>query len=357
MEKFNNIEKIGNKEIQGETTWKSPSNIALVKYWGKYGRQMPANASVSFTLENAYSKTTMKYKNGSGKVTLFFEGEKNEAFGEKIEKFMESVKDIIPFYQELDYEISSTNSFPHSAGIASSASAMSALCMGLCKIENTIFGTLTDKDTFLQKASYLSRLASGSASRSIYPKLGQWGEHAGIEGSSNLYAIDVHDRVDPIFHTYKNSILIASSAVKEVSSTLGHKMMNENPYAAVRFTQANENLQKLMDAMKRGDLDTFMQIVELEALTLHALMMTSNPSFILLQPSTIVMIDRIRKFRKASGLPVCFTLDAGPNIHLLYPEKIATEVQKFVQKELLELCENGVIIEDEVGNGSKEIMN
>jgi len=352
MQKFNNSKKIGNKKIQGKTCWKSPSNIALVKYWGKYGRQKPANASVSFTLENAFSKTTIKYKNGKGKVNLFFEGEKNTAFGEKIEKFIKSVEDINPFYLELDYEISSTNSFPHSAGIASSASAMSALCMGLCDIENEIFRNLNDKEFFLQKASYLSRLASGSASRSVYQKLGQWGEHKDIEGSSNLYAIDVHDRVDPVFHTFKNSILIASSAVKEVSSTLGHKMMNENPYAERRFEQANENLKKLMQAMKIGDLDTFMEIVELEALTLHALMMTSSPSFILLQPSTIVMIDKIRKFRKATNLPVCFTLDAGPNIHLLYPEKIASEVQAFIQKELKQLCENDTIIEDKVGNGS-----
>ncbi len=352
MQEFKNLEKIGNKTVSGETKWNSPSNIALVKYWGKYGRQMPANPSVSFTLKNAHSLTTIKYSNGTGKVSLKFEGEKNIPFGEKIEKFMQSVKDINPFYQELDYEISSTNSFPHSAGIASSASAMSALCMGLCHIENEIFQNLNDQSFFLKKASFLSRLASGSASRSVYPKLGQWGEHKNIEGSSNLYAIDVHQSVDPIFHTYKNSILIASSAVKEVSSTLGHKMMNENPYAEVRFKQANVNLAKLMTAMKNGDLDTFMEIVELEALTLHALMMTSSPSFILLQPNTIIMIDRIRKYRKNKGLPVCFTLDAGPNIHLLYPEKIANEIQKFIKDELLELCENGMIIEDEVGDGS-----
>lgn len=356
MNEFINFEKIDSRIVKGETTWKSPSNIALVKYWGKYDRQMPSNASVSFTLKNAFSKTNVKYSNGTGKVVLFFEGEKNEAFGAKIEKFMLSVQDINPFYQSLDFEIHSTNSFPHSAGIASSASAMSAVCMALCEIENELFGNLTDKTFFLKKASYLSRLASGSAARSVYPKLGQWGEHVEIPGSSNLYAIDVHESVDPIFHTYKNSILIASSAVKEVSSTLGHKMMNENPYAEVRFKQANDNLGKLMTAMKKGDLDTFMRIVELEALTLHALMMTSDPSFILLQPSTIVMIDKIRKFRKATGLPVCFTLDAGPNIHLLYPEKIAKEVQLFVQSELLSLCENGVIIEDEIGNGSEKCI-
>lgn len=355
MEKFKNLNSLNQQNIQGECVWQSPSNIALVKYWGKYGRQMPANPSVSFTLKNAYSKTTIKYQNGSGKVNFFFENKANEAFGNKIEKFIHSIEDINPFLLELDYEIHSENSFPHSAGIASSASAMSALCMGLCHIENEIFNNLNDKDFFLQKASYLSRLASGSASRSVFPKLGQWGKHPNIKDSSDLYAIDVHQRVAPIFHTYKNSILIASSAVKEVSSTLGHQMMNENPYAKVRFQQANDNLEKLMQAMKTADLDTFIEIVELEALTLHALMMTSTPSFILMQPATIIMIDKIRKFRKETSLPLCFTLDAGPNIHLLYPENIATEVQAFIQKELKSLCENERIIEDEVGNGSFRI--
>jgi len=113
MQEFKNLEKIGNKTVSGETRWNSPSNIALVKYWGKYGRQIPANPSVSFTLKNAHSLTTIKYSNGTGKVSLQFDGEINISFGEKIEKFMLSVKDINPFYQELDYEISSTNSFPH----------------------------------------------------------------------------------------------------------------------------------------------------------------------------------------------------------------------------------------------------
>lgn len=342
-------------QMEGEVAWRSPSNIALVKYWGKYGRQYPSNPSVSFTLKNAHTNMRMSYKPGNGQVALYFEEERNPSFEARIAKFIKSIEDIYPFLQGVDLEIHSDNSFPHSTGIASSASAMSALALCLCSIERKVFGSLQDEEEFLQKASFISRLASGSACRSVYPKLGQWGEHKAITNSTNDFAIDVSASVDPIFHTFKNSILIASAKEKSVSSSAGHQLMEDNPYAAVRFQQANNNLEKLMKAMKNGDLDVFMQIVEEEALTLHALMMTSTPSYVLMKPNSLVLIEKIRAFRAETGLPVCFTLDAGPNLHVLYPENIADEVQTFIKDECQQYCENGLIIEDEVGEGAMEI--
>jgi diphosphomevalonate decarboxylase len=338
--------------LAGSIAWRSPSNIALVKYWGKYGRQLPSNPSVSFTLKNAHTNMRMTYKEGTGNVVLFFEEKRNEAFEGRMAKFMKSIADVYPFLQSLDFQIHSDNSFPHSAGIASSASAMSALCLCLCSIEQQIFGSLQDADEFLQKASYLSRLASGSACRSVYPKLGQWGIHDKIKRSTNQYAVDVSGEVDPVFHTFKNSILIASAKEKSVSSSAGHQLMENNSYAPVRFKQANDNLEKLMVAMKKGDLTTFIEIVEEEALTLHALMMTSTPSYVLMKPNSLELIERVRSFRSKTGLPVCFTLDAGPNLHVLYPANIANEVQAFIQEECKPFCENGLIIEDEVGEGA-----
>ncbi|MCB9257366.1 MAG: diphosphomevalonate decarboxylase [Chitinophagales bacterium] len=338
--------------VAGEISWQSPSNIALVKYWGKYGRQLPSNPSVSFTLKNAHTKMRMKYKEGSGQVILFFEGERNTSFEARIAKFIDSIKDVYPFLQAIDLEIHSSNSFPHSAGIASSASAMSALCLCLCSIERNHFASLTEQADFLKKSSYLSRLASGSACRSVYPKLGQWGYHEAIVSSTDLYAIDVSERVDRIFHSFKNSILIASAKEKSVSSSAGHQLMENNPFAEVRFKQANKNLADLMQAMKTGDLNEFIRIVEEEALTLHALMMTSNPSYILMKANSLVLIEKVRAFRGQTKLPLCFTLDAGPNLHLLYPASIQEEVQVFIQSELKQHCENGMIIEDEVGEGA-----
>jgi diphosphomevalonate decarboxylase len=339
----------------GKTAWRSPSNIALVKYWGKYGRQLPSNPSVSFTLKNAHTDMHMEYAAGSGNVELYFEGKRNESFEKRIAKFITSINDIYPFLANVDLKIESRNSFPHSAGIASSASAMSALALCLCCIERDISGTLNDESEFLKKASFLARLASGSAARSVYPRLAQWGSHADTPGSTDELAIGVHRKVDAVFHTYRNSILIASSKEKSVSSSAGHQLMENNPYAPVRFAQANSNLTRLMQAMKNGDLDTFIEIVELEALTLHALMMTSTPSYVLMRPASLTMIEKIRAFRQETGLPLCFTLDAGPNIHLLYPLHIASEVQVFIQNELKQHCEGGLIIEDEVGEGAVEL--
>ena len=174
--------------LDGEVAWRSPSNIALVKYWGKYGRQLQSNPSISFTLKNAHTNMRMKYSSGNGAVTLYFEGKRNEQFEQRIKGYIKSINDIYPFLENVDLEIHSENSFPHSAGIASSASAMSALALCLCSIEKKVFNTLGTDEDFFYKASYLSRLASGSACRSVYPKLAIWGEHPEIEGTSNNVA-------------------------------------------------------------------------------------------------------------------------------------------------------------------------
>ena len=118
----------------GEVHWRSPSNIALIKYWGKHGRQLPRNPSISFTLNNAFTDTTLQYVAKQGNDQLInlsfnFSGAPNEAFRLKMVKFLESIVDIFPFLRQLDLKIDSYNSFPHSAGIASSASSMSALAL------------------------------------------------------------------------------------------------------------------------------------------------------------------------------------------------------------------------------------
>ncbi len=116
----------------------SPSNIAIVKYWGKYGRQLPRNASVSFTLTNAVSQTTMKYQTRQGsatKLAFLLDGLDKPGFAQKIEKFFKGIEDYMPFLQDFDFEFESHNTFPHSSGIASSASGMSAVAMCICQME------------------------------------------------------------------------------------------------------------------------------------------------------------------------------------------------------------------------------
>ena len=345
----------------GSISWRSPSNLALVKYWGKYGRQLPRNPSISFTLNNAFTETRLDYQPKASNDTsialnFFFEKKENEAFKNKILNFLESIVDIFPFLKELELTIHSYNSFPHSTGIASSASAMSALATCLCSLEHKLFGTLSDENDFLQKASYIARLGSGSASRSVYPTMAIWGESKTVHGSSNLYAVPWGQNVAKVFHTFHDTILIADRKEKSVSSRAGHALMEGNIFAANRYAQANERFEKLLLALKEGDLETFGNITENEALTLHALMMTSEPSYILMRPNTLVMIEKIRAYRATTQQPLYFSLDAGPNIHLLYPDEIKEDVLSFIKNEMEPLCENGEWIADQVGNGAQQLF-
>ena len=339
---------------------KSPSNLAIIKYWGKHGVQLPRNPSISFTLESAFTHTLLEYqpKNTSEDgivLDFYFNDEPNEAFGNKVQKFLESLTDIFPFLNQLELTIRSKNSFPHSAGIASSASSMSAMALCLCSLEDELFETLGDDDQFDKKASFIARLGSGSACRSIYPGLALWGKNEKIEGSSDLYAIPYGENIHEIFKGFHDDILIASFAEKSVSSRAGHALMEGNAFAKPRYDQANERLLRLLDAMKAGDLETFGQITENEALTLHALMMASNPSYILMRPNTLKMIEILRQYRAETKHPIYFSLDAGPNLHLLYPEDIVHEVRPFIDSELAPLCENNIYIPDWVGNGPEQL--
>ena len=343
-------------DYQGKVGWRSPSNIALVKYWGKKGKQLPQNPSISFTLSECRTETFIQYeKADSFGFKFFFEGQENPAFGAKIEKFLLDHQAFFPFLNQLHLTVESRNTFPHSSGIASSASSMSAFVMGLLEIESKLVGPSTGSGS-LTKASYFARLASGSAARSVYPKMALWGATEAYDGSSDEYAVPLESDIHPFFKTYRDSILIVSGETKSVSSRAGHGLMEGNPYALARYAQANENIKNLLAALKSGDLETFMNITESEALQLHALMMCSKPSFILMKPNTLRIIEEVRRFRNETHIPLCFTLDAGPNAHLLYPESEAEKVDDFIKNTLLAYCDQGRWMADHVGDGPKKLL-
>ncbi len=344
--------------FQGKVGWQSPSNIALVKYWGKRGKQLPQNPSISFTLSECRSETIVHYEKADNfGFQFFFEGKENPAFGAKIEKFLNENLAYFPFLNQLHLKVESRNTFPHSSGIASSASSMSAFVMCLMEIESLLVGPSAGSGNLnLCKASYFSRLASGSAARSVYPKMALWGATEAYEGSSDEYAVSLENDLHPVFKTFRDSILIVCGETKSVSSRAGHALMEGNPYAPARYAQANENIINLLTALKSGDLDTFINITESEALQLHALMMCSNPSYILMKPNTLRIIDEVRRFRNETHTPLCFTLDAGPNVHLLYPESEAEKVERFIKDALSTYCVDNQWIADHVGDGSKKLM-
>ena len=342
-------------------TWKTPSNIALVKYWGKTAPQIPKNASISFTLSKSHTITTINFTPKDTSATeeiyfeLFFEGKKKEDFKPKIAKFFDRIQEYCPYLFSYNMTISSENSFPHSSGIASSASGMSAIAMCLMSLERSLSKTEISDEFVNKKASFLARLGSGSASRSIEGPLVVWGNHPAIEGSSDLFGVPFPYKVHETFNNYQDAILLVDKGEKQVSSTVGHDLMHKHPFATQRFQQANENLAIISDILQQGDIDLFINLVESEALSLHAMMLTSSPYFVLMKPNTLEIINAIWRFRKDTGSKICFTLDAGANVHVLYPENESKKVLKFVNNKLSKFCQKNQYICDSVGLGAVKL--
>jgi diphosphomevalonate decarboxylase len=332
-------------EISGVSEWQSPSNIALVKYWGKKLDQIPMNPSLSLTLSNCYSKTRVSYQS---EISL------KHDFNFKLLIFFNRIKHYCPYLMNLKLIIESNNSFPHSSGIASSASFYSALSLSIMDIEKHLNPKI-ENDFFFKKASFLSRLGSGSACRSIMGPISFWGSSKLFKESNDLYAIKYPNEINIVFKGINDTVLLVDKGKKEVSSSLGHDLMNGHSFSNDRIKQAHFNLEQIKNALETGNYDLFIKIVEMEALSLHAMMMTSNPYFILMKPNTLQIINEVWKYRKKYNSRICFTLDAGANIHLLYPQIEYDEIQNFISSNLVDYCENGEFINDKIGVGPNKL--
>ena len=341
----------GNKNfnISSQTVSAScPSNIALIKYWGKYENQIPANPSISYTLNNCKTNTSMEFvADEKFSVQTFLSGNEEKKFAEKIEKYFRNIEELLPWILKGKYIIRTENTFPHSSGIASSASGFGAIAKCLMELDQQFSGA-DDCDFQLRKASFLARLGSGSACRSLYDGLVVWGTTKEVEDSSDLYAVQYpNDEIHEVFKSFNDWVLLIHEGAKSVSSTVGHGLMNTNPYAERRFREAHESFRTLKVILKNGDLQNFIKLVEHEALTLHAMMMMSEPAFILMKTGTLEVINKIWDFRKETDLPLFFTLDAGANVHLLFPSNSdEDEIKEFIVKELLQHTQNNGVVKD-----------
>lgn len=319
---------------------------------------MPANPSISFTLNNCHTITNLSFvpkeNDGILLVSFAYDGQPMPSFEPKLESFFNKIENLFPFLPEYLIEINTTNTFPHSSGIASSASGMGALALCLCSMEKEIGTKLSDED-FYMKASKVARLGSGSASRSVYGPLAMWGQSDIYDGSSDDHAIKVKN-VDEVYRTFCDTILIADDREKSVSSSEGHSLLNGHPFASLRFEEANKNLVLLKNALANGDLELFAQVVEREALMLHAMMMTGDPYYLLMKPATLAIIQKVWDYRKQSGLNMTITLDAGANVHLLYPAEEKSKVVAFITNDLAQYCVDNYYIHDHVGKGPEQMI-
>lgn len=285
----------------------APPNIAFVKYWGKFGEQKPINPSLSMTLTYAKTQTLMKVsKSDVFGVDVLFEGERHLGFKKRIESYFQTLIRYYPELSEYHYHIETSNNFAHSTGIASSASGFAALgsCLGY-------FLESLGRENISK--SELARLGSGSASRSIMGPFMIWGTTTLKGESSDLEAIPMNPGA---MEELGDIIVIINEEPKEISSSMGHSLMESHPYKNARIQNAHRNILKVYKAFRDNDFELLGNVIESEALELHALMMTSATPFWLILPETLSVMNWVKEMR-AKGEAVYFTLDAGANIHLI----------------------------------------
>ena len=335
--------------MKSKVTVTCPSNIALIKYWGKKntGIQIPQNPSISWSLSDLNAKTTVQYRPGDiRQINFSYDGLVKESFLPKINEFFNRIEEILPWVKNGIFNIDTVNNFPHGTGIASSAAGFGALATALVELENKLN---KDTDEYWNKVSEIARLGSGSACRSMYSKPAIWGAAEAIQDSSDYYAVELKDTIHPSLQNWKDCVLIIDSGEKKVSSTVGHSLLNGHAYAEARFLQANKNLIELIQVLKNGNVDRFIKIVESEALQLHSMMMSSIPYYMLMRPNTVAVIEEIWNFREVTKLPLCFTLDAGANVHLLYDKEVESSIKTFIDTKLLPYCQNATYLCSGIG--------
>jgi len=337
-------------------SWRAPSNIALIKYWGKRAHQLPINGSLSITLEKSSTTTSLSFRKRvieeeGIKLEYYFHSNRQYQFEKKTNLLLNNLLPGMPFLINYELVFQSENNFPHSTGIASSASSMSALALCLVSMEEIVTHKKLNKDDFFRRASYIARIGSGSASRSVYGGIVTWGSIAELDYSSDEFASPFHLPVESRFNSLMDIILIVSSKEKTVSSTSGHGFMKDHPFREGRILQANGNMSTLIEAISNDNFQLLGTIAENEALSLHALLMTSSPNGLLLKPNTLNIIEAIKSFREKTGLDLFFTIDAGPNVHLIYFEDQRELVISFVKNMLAQFCEEGQWIDDKIGSG------
>jgi diphosphomevalonate decarboxylase len=336
--------------------WRAPSNIALIKYWGKRDHQLPDNGSLSITLEHSSTTTALSFRKKKSRdkricLKYYFQDEQHLEFEKKIDRLLIDLCPEMPFLTDYELIFHSDNNFPHSTGIASSASSMAALALCLVTMEELVNQKKLTKDDFFRRASSIARLGSGSASRSVFGGVVTWGNIPSVDHSSDEYATPFPLPQESRFNQLRDIILIVSTKEKTVSSTSGHALMNNHPYREGRKAQANSNLCKMIEALRTDDYQSIAAIAENEALSLHALLMSSSPDGLLLNANTLHLIEEIKRFRTKTAVNLFFTIDAGPNLHLMYFEDQRESVLPFVQKSLLPFCEDGQWIDDKIGSG------
>jgi diphosphomevalonate decarboxylase len=321
------------------TTALAHPNIAFIKYWGNRDQRLriPMNGSISMNLAALETRTTVNLREGAITDTLSINeiSQTGPALA-RVSTFLDILREMSG--RPVFAEVHSTSNFPASAGIASSAAAFAALAVAGAQAFSL---ELNEKDL-----SRLARRGSGSACRSIPSGFTEW--QPGSDDSTS-YAQSI---AAPEHWPLWDCIAVAESGPKPTGSTEGHALALTSPLQNARVADAPRRLEICRQAILDKDFEKLADIIELDSNIMHAVMMTSQPMLMYWAPATLLVMQAVGQLRR-SGMAAAFTLDAGPNVHVITTENDREKVRR----ELADLPGVQQVITSAVGGAAKIIQN
>ncbi len=293
------------------------SNIAFIKYWGNADEslRLPSNPSMSMNLEGVTTVTSVVWGDEPGADTLSINGAAADPKAtQRVSHHLEAIRRRLGV--EVRADVTSENNFPMGAGIASSASSFAALTLAAVTAAGAILSE--------RELSCIARLGSGSASRSIPAGYVEWctGDTHEESAAYTIASASHWDLVDVVG--------IISTGHKDVGSREGHGTALSSDYQSTRVASAPARLERCKEALFGRDFVKFAEVVEHDSNMMHAVMMTSHPALFYWRPASLLLMESVRRWR-SEGLSVCYTLDAGPNVHCLTTAQDADEVERRVR--------------------------
>lgn len=316
---------------------KSPANIAFIKYWGRSSTKdiLPLTDTFSMNLSNCYTIVRLEVVDDSGVQELFIKDYKAETHKQdtgtallKVQQYYARAKKYLGVTKNFGFRIYSENSFPKKAGIASSASFFSAQALA--------FATLFEKKLPEKQLSILSRLSgSGSAARSVCDGFVVWKKGA---NSTNSYAQSI---APATYWKLVDLVLILTYQEKKAGSGEGHEGAHTSPFLSCRISSTKKRIRHMLDTFKTKDFVTFGRLIEEDAVSMHAVMMTQSPPLYYWSGATMEVIKKTLALRE-QGIEAYFTIDAGENVHIICEKKNEKKVFSYFSKlkEVQEIISN-----------------
>ncbi|WP_105956009.1 diphosphomevalonate decarboxylase [Apilactobacillus quenuiae] len=302
---------LDNKSI----TARAHTNIALVKYWGKKDEKLiiPNNSSISLTLDEFYTETTVKFDDNLYEDVMYLDNTKIDNM-QPISNFMNIVRKLSDTNKFA--KINSYNHVPTSAGLASSASGFAALSAAASKAAGLNLNNI--------ELSKLARRGSGSATRSVYGGFSEW-KHGTDNDTS--YAVSIQD---PVKMDINMIAIILNNQPKKISSRKGMKMsVNTSPYYKAWEQQTTRDLKSVKNAIYNNDFTTLGKTAELNSMRMHALTLSSDPSYLYLNKDSLLVIDYVKSLRE-KGIECYYTMDAGPNVKVICQSKNIEKIKLYL---------------------------